>query len=143
MDPAEWRHFLTRVGAGRELREPADLSRLAAAERRLGCELPGELRNLCLASNGLLETEFDACLDLWPLDEMVGRNLEDWAYWTDSRVRRCLLAFGDNGCGEPFCMWLRPAPGVFCWYPIEDEARRLADRLPDFFAGWWSGSIST
>ncbi|MGZ4490174.1 MAG: SMI1/KNR4 family protein [Mycobacteriaceae bacterium] len=51
-----------------------------------------------------------------------------------------LLAFGDDGCGEPFCTSENDSR-VACWYPIEGEARIVASNLNDFWRGWATGTL--
>jgi hypothetical protein len=71
---------------------------------------------------------------LWRLDDLIERNHVSWVH--EDTARRALVGFGDNGCGEPFCLAANGSPSVHIWYPTERTARAVAANLVDFWNGW-------
>jgi hypothetical protein len=113
---------------------------LADAERRLGVRLPRSLRRLYRASNGIEDVggRWDV---VWPLDDVVRRNLDGWE--GEAGHPRELLAFGDNGAGDPFCLPLRGPELVVWWYAVGAEATEYGLPLWRFWLGWRSGEVTT
>jgi hypothetical protein len=140
MSEAAWRPLLQAVD-GVELQPPVDAAGIAAVELRLGIKLPTTLRGLYEATNGIY-AQPGQWFVMWHLDDLASRNLAAWNGW-ESEARRRLLAFGDDGTGDPFCVELDGEPAVFAWSPTEQEARPLAPGLREFWFGWLSGRIKT
>jgi hypothetical protein len=57
---------------------------------------------LYLASDGVFDRVGQWCV-IWPLSEIVTRNLQAWAL-EDVPGRQALVGFGDDGTGAPFCV---------------------------------------
>lgn len=135
----EWGNLLTKT-AGFLARPGATAPELARCEERLRTTLPGALKELYLVSDGVYDQRGQYFV-VWPLDELVRRNEQQWA--EGDAGRRELLAFGDDGTGIPFCVPREGEAYVFSWNPVETRARWLANDLGDFWAGWTSGEITT
>lgn len=131
-----WRQILKN--GGHEPQPRATGAGLAEVERTLAITLPHELRDLYLASDGVYDEQGQWYV-IWPLARVVEDNQQSW----DGSVPRHLLAFGDNGCGDPFCVARDGSAGVFCWSAIDDEATWLASSVVEFWRGWTGGSITT
>ena len=100
---------------------------------------PASLVSVYEACDGVLDLLAQQWV-IWPLMQLVdeNRHLRDTygAFPIDA------IAFGDNGCGEPFCVRAND-PAVACWYPMEGEARIVAPDLQQFWDAWDSGSLRT
>lgn len=133
---ADWRVLLG--GVGYRMMPGASPEATDAAERAAGLRFPGLLRSLYLASDGVFDTVGQWWV-IWPL-KMVAR--ENTARRKANVLPAGLLAFGDDGAGNPFCA--EPGqPGVCCWHPIGDWKQPLAPDLVAFWRGWTAGTIST
>ncbi|MFF0425496.1 SMI1/KNR4 family protein [Streptomyces sp. NPDC021012] len=107
---------------------------LADAEHRLGRELPAELRQLLLESNGIIGRI--AVDTVWPVERIVEQNL---LFRSDSSFAQlympfdALLFFGDNGGGDQFAFVRTPQrPDVFVWEHETDSRRWVARDLRDY-----------
>jgi hypothetical protein len=139
-DLACWRHLLASDGEY-ELSSGVTADDLAGVEAALGAVFPAALRQAYLASDGALNRD-GQYYPLWPLAEVLRRNRDDWS-WDDAQERHELVGFGDNGCGEPFCVARTGSDSVFHWYPIGGEATLLAGTFAEFWTGWNAGTITT
>ncbi|MEV6288340.1 SMI1/KNR4 family protein [Kribbella sp. NPDC051770] len=135
MHEPTWRHLLT---ADVQLQPPATPAELSAAERDLGTALPPALRELYAVTSGIYDPAGQWFV-LWRLADLAPRNLDAWSIETEAR--RDLLAFGDDGTGDPFCLALTGDPAVHTWSPIDQQAWPLAATLHEFWAGWMTGEI--
>lgn len=89
---------------------------------------------MLLESNGVVgHTQVDT---VWPLDEIVQRNL---LFWSDQAFARLymsfdpLLFFGDNGGGDQFAFVQKPErPDIFVWEHESDSRRWVANNLQDY-----------
>ncbi|WP_328721284.1 SMI1/KNR4 family protein [Streptomyces sp. NBC_00247] len=115
-------------------REPASVSEIAEAEKRLERALPTELKELLLESDGVIgHTHVDT---VWTVDRIVERNL---LFWSDAAFAQlympfdALLFFGDDGGGDQFAFVQRPErPDVFVWEHESDSRRWVANGLRDY-----------
>ncbi|MGW1638393.1 SMI1/KNR4 family protein [Streptomyces lavendulae] len=129
-----WRETALQAFPGVGLREPARAAELAEAERRLGRELPPELKQLLLESNGVIgQTSVDT---VWEIDQIVEQNR---FFWSDPSFAQlympfdALLFFGDNGGGDHFAFVQRPQrPDIFVWEHETDSRRWVAGDLRDY-----------
>src|SRR4051794_33955107 len=101
MEPTTWREVLRENAV--EVQEPVPPGDLAAGERRLGIELPADLRQMYEATDGLYDGGGEWFV-MWRFADLVERNLEAWKL--ESGDRRLQLGFGDDGTGNPFCIRL-------------------------------------
>ncbi len=91
-------------------RPPAQAADLAAAEAKLGFKLPQPFRQLYRFSNGLsLNTGNFTMHPLLDNDEdgsliSMSDQLREWEWPVPADV----LAFGANGSGEPYGLWVEP-----------------------------------
>ena len=126
-----WRQSVREVFSDAGLREPVEEAEIVAAEGRLGRELPTELKQLLLESDGVIGRTHVATV--WSLGEIVERNLR---FWSDSTFTQlymsfeALLFFGDNGGGDQFAFVQKPhRPDVFVWEHESDSRRWVANDL--------------
>ncbi|MFF4531570.1 SMI1/KNR4 family protein [Streptomyces sp. NPDC001407] len=129
-----WRQVATAVFPGVGFREPAQAPDLVAAETRLRRTLPAELRQLLLESNGVIgHTHVDT---VWPIDQIVERNLLFWSDKTFAQLYmtfEAFLFFGDSGGGDQFAFVQKPErPDIFVWEHESDSRRWVANNLQDY-----------
>ncbi|MET9494406.1 SMI1/KNR4 family protein [Streptomyces sp. NPDC006552] len=115
---------------------PAQERALADAERRLGCELPQELRRLLLECDGI--AGHYAADTVWPVDRMVEQNL---LFRTDASFAQlympfdALLFFGGDAGGDQFAFVQTPRrPDIFVWEHETDSRRWVARDLADYLS---------
>src|SRR6266700_2211679 len=91
---------------------------LQQAENRVSAQLPDDLRQLYLTSDGVWDIAGQWFV-VWPLKRLVDANgvLSEDNEWSETD----LVAFGDGGTGNPFCL-MRSAPGIYFWSHIDAEA---------------------
>jgi len=137
MSSIDWATLL--AVAGFECRPGLSGSELDVVVVRLGRPLPGELRRLYEVSDGVFDSR-GQYFPLWPAEMLIVEN-ERWAL---AGAPVALVAVGDNGAGDFFCM--EPgdeAPRVVEWNPIDGKAYLLADSLAALWIGWTGGTIIT
>jgi hypothetical protein len=100
--------------------------------------LPSALRALYLASDGVFD-EPGQWFVIWPLAEVVARNQAAWA--DGNHGRRRLLAFGDDGTGDLFCVPIGGGPEIVFWSAIDGTATHLARSLPLLWEAWTTDSL--
>jgi SMI1 / KNR4 family (SUKH-1) len=115
---------------------------LGQAEKIIG-QIPRELASFLREVNGVFDQSGQWHVG-WPLNRIVAER-QGPSY--GQRQLGHLLAFGDNGTGEPFCV-PTSAPDaattpVSHWSFIDGQATILAPSLHQFWAGWIAGSITT
>lgn len=75
---------------------------------------------------------------VWPLARVVEDNQHAWGAGT---LPRDLLAFGDDGTGNPFCLSLSsPADEVLRWNWIDREVEVQEGTLQEFIREWLADS---
>lgn len=90
-----------RVGVWHSAYVPGcDEGQLTEAETRLGVTLPHALRAMYRAEDGRFNAAGQWWV-VWPLERLVSDTLRAWS---DGALDRTLLAFGDDGTGNPFCV---------------------------------------
>lgn len=98
------------TGQEHDFRPPAQEVDLAAAEARLGFKLPEPFRQLYGFSNGLSlnagNFTMHALIESDELGSLVSMSdqLREWEWPVPAEV----LAFGANGSGEPYGLWIGP-----------------------------------
>lgn len=108
---------------------------LVEAEAALGRRLPPALRGLYRATNGLRDDEAQLQV-IWTLEQLLDSAAGEWG----AGLRAAgLVAFGDDGAGEWFCVRRDTDSAVFAWYFIDEEAHEVATSLADFWTRWVSG----
>ena len=108
-----------------------DESQLADAEARLGVALPSSLRSLYLTDDGRFRADGEWWV-VWPLSRLVDDNL---CAWHDGSLDESLVAFGDDGAGDPFCMRVRDDGRVARWSIIDSAV--VAEMSFDMFESDW------
>jgi hypothetical protein len=131
-----WRQLLG-ADDGCQLRPGAGPDEVAAAEAVLEAVFPAELKGLYLASDGVFDAPGQWFV-IWPLEMLAEENVQR---------RRAgilpadLIAFGDDGTGDPFCVPQDGGDGVFFWDAIDGEATRLANSVATFWSGWVADTL--
>lgn len=108
--------------------------RISEAEAVLGVSLPEPVRTLYLTSDGWYshQGQWDV---VWPLSRVVDDNLAAWA----RGLPRNLLAFGDDGTGDPFCVDLDdPTDAVVRWNWIDHDIEVREGSMTEFRNTWLS-----
>lgn len=94
-----------------------DERKLAEAETRLGATLPDALKAVYRTSDGRFNTDGQWWV-VWPLERSVMDTLRAWS---DGTMDRTLIAFGDDGTGNPFCVHGAAESPVVRWSVIGTE----------------------
>jgi hypothetical protein len=130
---------------------------IAIAEARLDAKLPVCLKSLLLETDGVMDMLsidggewFKNMWLLWPLDEIVNRNLvlrAETATGNYERGFQKLLFFADAGADGilfafPVAASRECASNVVAWYPVEDELTGMSPSLEGFLRGWLVGDIA-
>jgi hypothetical protein len=138
MPEVDWLSLLTRRADGYRLTDPAEMTAIKNAQLELGVRLPVALRELYVASDGVFDAPGQWFV-IWPLAELVRRNLE--AYTAEGASRSQYVGFGDDGTGDPFCIRRDGSQGVFIWSPIDQSAVPVAEDIVTFWSGWTDGTL--
>jgi hypothetical protein len=89
-----------RALAGVVFGPPCSEESIHQAGALLGVRFPEPLRNLLLGGNGRFDKGGQWWV-AWPLERIVQDNL---AAWRERGLPRSLIAIGDDGSGDPFCL---------------------------------------
>ena len=72
---------------------------------------------------------------VWPLDRLIMENKEAWR----KGLPTALVAFGDDGTGNPFCVEVGDASSeVLRWNWIDLAVERSEGSVAEFTAHWCS-----
>jgi len=85
------------------------------AESRLGVAIPSPLRSLYFDGDGRYRPDGDWWV-VWPIDRLVA---DTSAAWRDNTLHKPLIAFGDDGTGNPFCVSPADPTHVLRWSWID------------------------
>jgi SMI1-KNR4 cell-wall len=136
-----WTALLSERGRLVAFRPGCGSTELATAEHELGIAFPDSLTTLLRSTNGFDDLESrHRCA--WALETIV---IENRRAWSDEPMLldRDLLAFGDDGAGDWFCIGLaEDGSPIYHWTWIVQERRRIASDLRAFWQGWLDGSIT-
>lgn len=142
-----WKELIQRLSGECEFAPPASPERIAAAERSLGIDLPGPLRDLLSETDGV-QGEYGLGL-VWPLDRIVEDNLTCRGNENFRDIYMPfdhLLFFADAGNGDQFAFPIHAdgvirRPHVFAWNHEDDSRIWVAPSMKDYLDGWLSGRI--
>lgn len=110
--------------------------RVESVERRLSVTFPARLRRLYDESDGRF-SEAGQWWVVWPLDRLVEDNERAWG---DGMLARHLLAFGDDGTGNPFCVALNSdADQVLRWNWLDQDVEVNEGSIDTFLRTWLHG----
>ena len=103
-------------------------------EHALEAKIPDRLWELYAAGDGRF------CADgqwwvIWPLERLVSENVQVRA-GRSATLPTSLVAFGDDGTGNPFCVPLDGADRVVRWNWIDGELDGEFGTLSEFVAEW-------
>jgi hypothetical protein len=111
-------------------------AKVAEVEGLLSVSLPPSLRRLYEHSDGHWD-EAGQWWVIWPLARVLEHNQRAWG---DGTLDRDLLAFGDDGTGNPFCVSLTsPSDQVVRWNVI-DLAVEVDEGNIEQFCETWTAS---
>jgi cell wall assembly regulator SMI1 len=131
-----WRELIGRLYGDAEFAGPASDEEIDRIERRLGHQVPDELRGLLRQCDGV-RAEYGSGL-VWSVQEIIEENAEfrrsaDFAELYEPFDE--LMFMGDNGGGDQFA-FVRAAAGrpgdVFVWDHETDERTKVAESLKDY-----------
>lgn len=112
---------------------PCTAQALDAAEVELGARLPDGLRVLYNQGDGRLRMDGEWWV-VWPLERLVSENR---AAWGDRRLPTNVLAFGDDGTGNPFCVFLGEVTDeVVRWSWIDGDVETTQGPMTAFLKRW-------
>jgi hypothetical protein len=119
---------------GNEGGQPANPRQIDAAEEQLGSCLPRALRDLYLTSDGIFDRTGQWWV-IWPLASLVEGTQ---SAWNDTRLPRPLVAFGDDGTGNPFCIRADDDDGtlVLRWSWIDKQVEQDEGTFTEFLSEW-------
>jgi hypothetical protein len=122
---------------GYEVGAPATESQIDAVEEQLGARLPSVLRDLYLTCDGILDQPGQWWV-VWPLDRLVEGTQ---SAWNGALVPSALVAFGDDGTGNPFCMRADDDHGalVLRWSWIDKQVEQDEGSFTEFLDEWCGG----
>ena len=136
MSAPQWREMVRRLVPGARFARGAGRRALDSAESTLSAIIPGDLRGLLSASNGV--TAGDDVRLVWPVAEVVDVN----QIYRDLGAQKIhapfdgLLCFGEDGNGDVYAYLLEPsapdAPAIVQWDHETDERRPFARDLEDY-----------
>jgi hypothetical protein len=113
-----------------------DAVELVDVERRLAVTLPSRVRRLYETSNGRY-SESGQWWVVWPLARLADDNERAWG---DGTLARHLLAFGDDGTGNPFCVALNSdADEVLRWNWLDRDVEVNEGSMEHFLRTWLDG----
>jgi cell wall assembly regulator SMI1 len=109
------------------------------AEQTLGAVFPPTLRELYADLDGWWDGAGQWWV-VWPLDRLVAENRNAW---DDERLAlpRTLLAFGDDGTGNPFCAPVDGRDEVLRWSWIDGDVEHSEGTMEAFQTRWLSRSF--
>jgi hypothetical protein len=126
--------------------KPADKRDIEKCEKILGIELPKQLTDLLLESNGI-HGEYGLRL-IWTVDEIAETNRE---FRTNSDFKRIyrpfdnILFFADAGNGDQFGFSITngqiKTTDVFVWNHEDDSREWVATDMLKYLEGWLSGQL--
>lgn len=108
-------------------------ARIAEVEGLLRVSIPDTVRALYRDADGRYAPDGQWFV-VWPLDRLLDRNRDAW----DLGLPRNLLAFGDDGTGNPFCVDLDGADAVVRWSWIDLEVELQEGSMAAFCEAWLS-----
>jgi hypothetical protein len=136
-----WREFLAGLNRDVTLPPGSSNAQLLYAETQLGVLIPEELHAFLAETDGLFDNDAQHWYG-WPLERIVSENLSAWRD-EELLLDNALLAFGDDGTGDCFCLEVdERTPHVFHWSWIDGEARPIATDLRSFWSGWLTGELT-
>ena len=132
-----WREHLLDLNPELDLAEPASPEAIARAAEGLGVELPAELRDLLLDTDGVAD-EYGTEL-IWPVERILADNsmFRSTPEFADLYMPfDALLFFGDSGGGDQWAFTVLAGqvrrPDVFVWDHENDSRTWAAPSLRVF-----------
>ena len=88
-------------------------------------------RRLFLAGDGRYRADGQWWV-VWTLNRVIADNRRAWH---DQTLRDTLVAFGDDGTGNPFCVATTGGP-VVRWSWIDNDIEQTEGSMHDFLSTW-------
>ena len=96
----------------------------------MGRALPPVLRRLYAAADGLFDDSGEWWI-VWPVDRVASDNMRAWSA---GELASDLLAFGDDGTGNPFC--IQHEDRVVHWSWIDGAVALVIGDFDTFLVEW-------
>jgi hypothetical protein len=109
---------------------------VAEVEQRLSVRLPASVRGIYERSDGHWD-EAGQWWVIWPLARLMETNQRAWG---DGTLDRDLLAFGDDGTGNPFCVSLTSLMDEVLRWNLIDLAVEVHEGSMEQFCRTWTSS---
>ncbi|TDC11386.1 SMI1/KNR4 family protein [Nonomuraea longispora] len=130
-----WNDLIGRLYDGAQFATPASDEEIDQIQRRLGQEVPVELRDFLRGTNGV-QDEYGSGL-VWSVQQIIEENE---AFRRSADFARLYMSFdqlmfvGDNGGGDQFAYVRVPVArdDVFVWDHETDDRKRVAGSLKDY-----------
>lgn len=111
---------------------PCSEELLREAASTLGCSMPVPLQALYRAGDGRFDPTGSWWV-IWPLERTV---TESGDAWRGGSLNADLLAFGDDGTGNPFCLPVDGRDEVVRWSWIDGAVERSEGSFAEFVGRW-------
>jgi len=141
-----WKELVQSLATDYKFSPPASTIEIAMAEKQLGVELPDDLRQLLLETDGI-DGEYGLGL-IWPLGRIVKDNL---LFRTSEDFQELympfdpLLFFADAGNGDQFAFPILKhsirQPNIFIWNHENDSRLWVAPSLAKYLEWWLNGTL--
>ena len=105
---------------------------VSRAEQALGFALPDELRRVYTEGDGRWRPDGQWWV-VWPVDRLIEDNKRAW---TEGLLASDLVAFGDDGTGNPFCVARNGDDAVVRWSWIDGAVDYTVGSMEEFMAIW-------
>lgn len=143
-----WKALVDRLAQDAKWQKPAAPALLAGLNRALGVDVPDQLSELLLESNGLIADYGSGVI--WPVGHIEKQNLE---FRSNADFRELfmpfdhLLFFADDGGGNQFCFAIDGDGAirrldVFRWDHETDSREWYAGRLEQYLERRFAGAGS-
>jgi|SRR5687768_3922134 len=139
MPTTNWRELIGNAFPDAKFYVAASAREIGHAERELGIEFPGDLRQMLLETNGVAANHGAPLV--WPVEEIIAQNRHFrssrefarlYAPFTD------LLFFGAEGNGDQFAYRVQEGriadPAILEWDHETDARVRFASDLKDYIS---------
>jgi hypothetical protein len=137
MQTKNWRALIGKAFPDARFYIPASAREIGHAEREMGIEFPGDLRQLLLETNGFAANHGAPLV--WPVEEIIAQNRH---FRTSREFARLyapftdLLFFGAEGNGDQFAYRVEEGrvadPSIHEWDHETDRRIRFAANLEEY-----------
>ena len=126
-----------------DFREPATPGAVAEAEAKLGAPIPGELRDLLGATDGVVgEYGLEVVWTAKRIGDDNARFRSDPAFAELYLPFEGLVFFADGGNGDQFAISLRGPQDIYVWNHEDDSRTWVASTVMDYLKRWMTGELT-